>query len=84
MTWTAPTPGEQVQFLRNVQRLLAEGLFVASYKFALVHALADLAVLRFNFRGVSSPRGRSEGEFGEGVAEAADLVLGSGHGPDTP
>ncbi|MBD8659117.1 alpha/beta hydrolase [Frigoribacterium sp. CFBP 8754] len=36
-------------------------------------ALADVAVLRFNFRGVSSPRGRSEGEFGEGVAEAADL-----------
>ena len=36
-------------------------------------ALADVAVLRFNFRGVSSPRGRSEGGFGEGVAEAADL-----------
>ena len=46
MTWTAPTPEEQVQFLRNIQRLLAEGLFVASYKFALVHALADLAVLK--------------------------------------
>jgi hypothetical protein len=29
-----------------MQRLLAEGLFVASYKFALVHALADLAVLK--------------------------------------
>jgi hypothetical protein len=35
-----------VQFLRNVQRLLAEGLFVASYKYALLHALADLAVLK--------------------------------------
>jgi hypothetical protein len=35
-----------VRFLRNVQRLLAEGQFTASYKFALVHALADLAVLR--------------------------------------
>src|SRR5262245_51872924 len=46
MTWPMPTPEEQVQFLRNVQRLLAEGLFVASYKFALVHALADLAVLK--------------------------------------
>ena len=46
MTWPSPTPEEQVQFLRNIQRLLAEGLFVASYKFALVHALADLAVLR--------------------------------------
>jgi 5-methylcytosine-specific restriction endonuclease McrA len=46
MTWPIPTPEDQVQFLRNIQRLLAEGLFVASYKFALVHALADLAVLK--------------------------------------
>ena len=46
MTWPTPTPEEQVQFLRNVQRLLAEGQFVASYKFALVSALADLAVLK--------------------------------------
>ena len=36
-------------------------------------ALADLAVLRFNFRGVSSPRGTSEGEFGAGDSEAHDL-----------
>jgi hypothetical protein len=36
-------------------------------------ALADLAVLRFNFRGVSSPRGTSEGEFGHGEAERWDL-----------
>ena len=41
---------------------------------ARLPALADLAVLRFNFRGVSSPRGRSEGEFGDGVTEAADLA----------
>jgi HNH endonuclease len=46
MTWPAPSPEEQVQFLRNIQRLLAEGLFVASYKFALLHALADLSVLK--------------------------------------
>ena len=46
MTWAIPTPEEQVQFLRNVQRLLAEGSFVASYKYALLHALADLAVLK--------------------------------------
>lgn len=37
-------------------------------------ALADIAVLRFNFRGVSSPRGTSEGEFGDGTAEAGDLL----------
>jgi hypothetical protein len=35
-----------VQFLRNVQRLLAEGSFVVSYTFALIHSLADLAVLK--------------------------------------
>ena len=46
MTWPVPTPEDQVRFLRNVQRLLAEGQFVASYKFALIHALADLAVLK--------------------------------------
>jgi hypothetical protein len=46
MTWPIPSPEDQVKFLRNVQRLLAEGLFVASYKFALLHALADLAVLK--------------------------------------
>ncbi|KRF32696.1 alpha/beta hydrolase [Yonghaparkia sp. Soil809] len=40
---------------------------------ARLPALADLAVLRFNFRGVSSPRGRSEGEFGHGDAERFDL-----------
>src|ERR1700722_10541907 len=51
VTWPAPTPEEQVQFLRNIQRLLAEGLFVASYKFALLHALADLAVLKGNDSG---------------------------------
>jgi len=37
-------------------------------------ALADLAVLRFNFRGVTSPRGTSEGAFGDGVAEEHDLA----------
>ena len=46
MTPSVPTPEEQVLFLRNIQRLLAEGQFVASYKFALLHALADLAVLK--------------------------------------
>jgi hypothetical protein len=46
MTCAIPSPEKQVQFLRNVQRLLAEGSFVASYKFALLHALADLAVLK--------------------------------------
>src|ERR1700754_1628556 len=39
-----PTPEEQIQFLVNLQRLLDEGSFVASYKFALLLALADLSI----------------------------------------
>ena len=41
---------------------------------ARLPAMADLAVLRFNTRGTTSPRGRSEGSFGEGVAERADVA----------
>ena len=41
---------------------------------ARLPAIADLAVLRFNFRGVHSPRGRSEGAFGDGIDERHDLA----------
>lgn len=41
---------------------------------ARLPALADLAVLRFNFRGVTSPRGTSEGAFGKGIDEQHDLA----------
>lgn len=41
---------------------------------ARLPALADIAVLRFNFRGVTSPRGTSEGEFGHGLDEQHDLA----------
>lgn len=41
---TAPSAEDQVKFLTHVQRLLAEGQFVATYKYALLLALADLAV----------------------------------------
>ena len=37
-------------------------------------AMADLAVLRFNTRGTSSPRGTSGGDFGHGVTERADVA----------
>lgn len=37
-------------------------------------ALASVAVLRFNTRGTTSPRGTSQGSFGEGVSEEADLL----------
>jgi uncharacterized protein len=43
----------------------------ASYR---LPALAGIAVLRFNTRGTSSPRGTSEGAFDEGVGEQADVV----------
>jgi hypothetical protein len=39
-----PISDEQIKFLVNLQRLLDEGAFVASYKFALLLALADLSI----------------------------------------
>lgn len=41
---------------------------------ARLPAMADIAVLRFNFRGVSSVRGTSEGIFGHGDLERFDLA----------
>jgi alpha/beta superfamily hydrolase len=41
---------------------------------ARLPALADIAVLRFNFRGTTSPRGTSDGSFGEGITEQHDLA----------
>ncbi len=41
-----PTAAEQLDFLAKVQRVLKEGLFTSTYKFALLCALADLAVER--------------------------------------
>lgn len=42
----APLPGEAVQldFLNKLQRILGEGSFVASYKYALILAIAELSV----------------------------------------
>ncbi|ANP72997.1 alpha/beta hydrolase [Cryobacterium arcticum] len=37
-------------------------------------ALADLAVLRFNTRGTTSPRGTSQGSFGHGQTERDDVA----------
>lgn len=37
-------------------------------------AMADLAVLRFNTRGTSSPRGTSQGSFDEGLSERYDVA----------
>lgn len=62
----APTPQEQIEFLQKVQRLLSEGLFVASYKFALLRSLADLAVLKGDDSG---------GELELTVAEIAEVFV---------
>ena len=39
-----PSPEAQLVFLSKLQRLFAEGDFTATYKFALLISLADLAV----------------------------------------
>ena len=42
----APSPQAQLDFLQNLQRLLGEGTFTATYKYALLLALADVCVER--------------------------------------
>jgi hypothetical protein len=44
VTLPPPLPDFQLDFLRKIQLILADGSFVASYKYALLHALADLSV----------------------------------------
>jgi hypothetical protein len=39
-----PSPSDQLRFLKDIQALLEDGQFVATYKFALLIALADLSV----------------------------------------
>ncbi|MBT2494221.1 alpha/beta hydrolase [Microbacterium sp. ISL-59] len=45
---------------------------------ARLPALADLAVLRFNTRGTTSPRGTSDGAFDGGAAEQFDVAAAIG------
>lgn len=73
-----PPEGDPVATLVCLHPLPTHGGFMDSHVIrkaaARLPALAQLAVLRFNFRGVTSPRGTSEGTFGEGIAERADLA----------
>jgi len=48
-----PSAEEQIHFLRSLQRLLDEGSFVATYKYALLHAIADLCVVQGDDTGAS-------------------------------
>jgi len=41
---TIPSAEEQLKFITDIQRILDEGAFVATYKFALIMSLADFAV----------------------------------------
>ncbi len=44
MIHAVPSAEEQLDFIRKLRRLLDEGSFVATYKYALLHAIADLCV----------------------------------------
>ena len=73
-----PLTAEPVATLVALHPLPTAGGFMDSHIIrkaaARLPALADVAVLRFNFRGVTSPRGTSEGEFGHGTEERHDLA----------
>ncbi|WP_254431482.1 alpha/beta hydrolase [Agromyces sp. Marseille-P2726] len=73
-----PVDREPVATLVTLHPLPTAGGFMDSHILrkaaARLPALADLAVLRFNTRGTTSPRGTSDGTFGEGIAERADVA----------
>jgi hypothetical protein len=48
-----PSAEEQVRFLQDVQRILQEGSFAATYKYALLLSLADISVERGDDSGAS-------------------------------
>ena len=73
-----PLEGEPVATLVTLHPLPTAGGFMDSHILrkaaARLPALAQLAVLRFNTRGTSSPRGTSEGKFDGGQAEQFDVA----------
>jgi uncharacterized protein len=73
----SPLHAEPVATLVTLHPLPTGGGFMDSHIIrkaaARLPALADLAVLRFNFRGVTSPRGTSAGHWGHGIDEQHDL-----------
>lgn len=50
---TAPSESDQIRFLEQLQRLLVEGRFSTTYKYALLLSLAELAVERGTDDGAS-------------------------------
>jgi len=73
-----PVDSDPVATLVTLHPLPTAGGFMDSHILrkaaARLPALADLAVLRFNTRGTSSPRGTSDGEFDGGGAEQFDVA----------
>ena len=73
-----PPEREPVATLVTLHPLPTAGGFMDSHILrkaaARLPALADLAVLRFNTRGTTSPRGTSEGTFDGGHAERFDVA----------
>lgn len=73
-----PLDRDPVATLVTLHPLPTHGGFMDSHVFRKASwrlpALADVAVLRFNLRGVSSPRGTSEGAFDSGDAERYDVA----------
>ena len=53
ITMTIPSAEEQLKFITNIQRILDEGAFVSTYKFALIMAIADYSVEHGNDSGES-------------------------------
>jgi alpha/beta superfamily hydrolase len=73
-----PADREPVATLVTLHPLPTAGGFMDSHILrkaaGRLPALADLAVLRFNTRGTTSPRGTSEGSFDGGAAEVFDVA----------
>jgi len=73
-----PAERDPVATLVTLHPLPTHGGFMDSHVFKKaahrLPALADLAVLRFNLRGVTSPRGTSEGVFDNAEAERLDVA----------
>lgn len=73
-----PVDGKPVATLVTLHPLPTGGGFMDSHVLRKaawrLPALANIAVLRFNTRGTSSPRGTSEGSFDDGNAERFDVA----------
>jgi alpha/beta superfamily hydrolase len=72
-----PVANKPVAVLLTLHPLPTHGGFMDSHILRKaanrLPALSNIAVLRFNTRGTTSPHGTSEGSFGEGVEERLDV-----------